>query len=218
MSTAQKHKYPEAIRGLRPLFMLSNATRKEGINLRPKEKGSGHALAGQRANNVLNLEAYSFCFLFFYTNSEPIPSPLGKAKAKAETTKLVQTDVQFRSFVGVWLLSCLLVLLSPAWYVRATRIILCHSAVVSFRVVMGGIINVRAREPFPVKHPHFSVRGASFPVPCCWPRPRAQQRTAVLGRTRPGGRILCAKEKEEKGNKLKRKEVKLGTPRLNYDV
>ncbi len=62
------------------------------MKLRPKEKGSGHALAGQRANNVLNLEMYSFCFLFFYTNSEPIPSPLGKAKEKAETTQLVLAD------------------------------------------------------------------------------------------------------------------------------
>ena len=49
-------------------------------------------MAGQRANNVLDLEAYSFCFLFYYTNSEPIPSPLGKAKEKAWTTQLVLAD------------------------------------------------------------------------------------------------------------------------------
>jgi hypothetical protein len=49
-------------------------------------------MAGQRANNILDLEMYSFCFLFFYTNSEPIPSPLGKAKEKARTLQLVLAD------------------------------------------------------------------------------------------------------------------------------
>jgi hypothetical protein len=113
MSTAQKHKYSEAIRGLRSLFMLSNATRKEGMKLRPKEKGSGKSfMAGQRANNILDLEMYSFCFLFFYTNSEPIPSPLGKAKEKAETTQLVLADA-IPANGNVCFLSCLCRLLPP---------------------------------------------------------------------------------------------------------
>ena len=50
-------------------------------------------MAGQRANNILDLETYSFCvFSFCYTNSEPIPPPLGKAEEKAWTLQLVLAD------------------------------------------------------------------------------------------------------------------------------
>ena len=50
-------------------------------------------MAGQRANNILDLETYSFCvFSFCYTNSEPIPPPLGKAEEKARTLQLVPID------------------------------------------------------------------------------------------------------------------------------
>ena len=61
-------------------------------------------------------------------------------------------------------------------------------------------------------------RSASFPVPLLLAATAgaAEDRGPRQDKTRV--RILCGEKKEEKGNKLKRIEVKLDTPRLNCDV
>ena len=115
-----------------------------------------------------------------HANLKHIPPPLGKAEEKAETTKLVQTDVQFRSVQWCLLAFLFVCFAFSSMYVRATRIDLCHGASVSFRVVMGGIMNSCVCMSAVSSQASTLHCVALAPDLCHWPRPRVWQRSSGL--------------------------------------